>query len=103
MADLHVDIHVIVTNRLQWLKCCRKAGISGEKLMELAEDTTTTILNYPGTIHVETRNAWIKSIREHSDLFTFQVTEAMVDGINELRTRQHDTVDDSVATVDDQP
>ena len=70
--------------------------------MELTEYTTTTILNisssYPVPIHVETRNALIKSICEHSDLFTFRDMKAMVERINELRTCQHDTVDDSAAT-----
>ena len=74
----------------------------GESMMKLAEDTTTTILNYsssyPVPIHVETANALIKSICEHSDLFTLQDMKAMVERINELRTCKHDTVDHSAAT-----
>ena len=70
--------------------------------MKFTEDTSTKILNYsssyPVPIHVETANALIKSICEHSDLLTFEDTEAMVERINELRTCQHDTVDDSAAT-----
>ena len=76
-----------------------------EKLMELTEYTTTTILNmvssypYAVPIEVETRNALIKSICEHSDLFTFEDTEAMVLRISELRNYQHDTVGDRAATA----
>ena len=98
MADLHVK----VTNRLRFLKDCRKNGTRAKLLMEITQDITTTILNscssYPVPIHVETRNALIKSICEHSDLFTFRDMKAMVERINELRTCQHDTVDDSAAT-----
>ena len=97
-------LHVKVTNRLQSLKASYKSRIRAEKLMELTEDTTTAILHmvssypYAVPIDVETRNALVKSICEHSDLFTFEDTEAMVLRISELRNYQHDTVDDRAAT-----
>ena len=97
-------LHAKVTDRLRFLKASYKSRICAEKLMELTEDTTTAILHmvssYPYAVPIddEIRNALVKSICEHSDLFTFEDTEAMVLRISELRNYQHDTVDDRAAT-----
>ena len=72
--------------RINHLKTCKKAGVSGDSYMQMVCETRTIILtaitNYPHSIPVETASALISSVVEDAELFDLQDRCAIVESVN---------------------
>ena len=84
--DSMASLPPCINARINHLKTCKRAGVSGDSYMQMVCETRTIILtaitNYPHNIPVETASALISSVVEDADLFDLQDRLDIVDSVN---------------------
>ena len=89
------DLLPVVSNRINYLRICRDAGMPSEVWGKLSDQTILNIINtitcYPGSIAVDTASSLVSCILDDQSLFNAQGRQAIVESING-KTRHVDTV-----------